>query len=102
MKDIKTTSRRAFIRKLTKIMALSTLAVSLPDKIAGQLLKGKIKLFNGKNLDGWYTYLKDRGRNNDPENARGDGYGSGATVSASWSGEDSRKRNRSESHPADS
>lgn len=26
-----------------------------------------VKLFNGKNLDGWYTYLQDRGRNNDPK-----------------------------------
>lgn len=26
-----------------------------------------IKLFNGKNLDGWYTFLKDKGINNDPE-----------------------------------
>mgnify|MGYP000903225885 CR=1 FL=1 len=25
-----------------------------------------VQLFNGKNLDGWYTYLKDRGRNVDP------------------------------------
>ena len=24
-------------------------------------------LFNGKNFDGWYTFLKDRGRNNDPK-----------------------------------
>lgn len=26
-----------------------------------------VKLFNGENLDGWYTFLKDRGRNNDPK-----------------------------------
>lgn len=26
-----------------------------------------IQLFNGHNLDGWYTFLKDRGRNNDPK-----------------------------------
>jgi hypothetical protein len=25
----------------------------------------EIKLFNGKNLEGWYTFLKERGRNND-------------------------------------
>ncbi len=24
------------------------------------------QLFNGKNLDGWYTYIKDKGKNNDP------------------------------------
>ena len=28
----------------------------------------KIKLFNGSNLDGWYTFLKGRGRDNDPKN----------------------------------
>ena len=27
--------------------------------------KNKMVLFNGKNLDGWYTFIKDRGRNND-------------------------------------
>lgn len=26
-----------------------------------------INLFNGKNLNGWYTFLKDRGRDNDPK-----------------------------------
>lgn len=28
--------------------------------------KSIMQLFNGKNLDGWYTFLKDKGRNNDP------------------------------------
>lgn len=27
-----------------------------------------IHLFNGHNLDGWYTFIKDRGRDNDPKN----------------------------------
>ena len=27
-----------------------------------------IHLFNGQNLDGWYTFIKDRGRDNDPKN----------------------------------
>ncbi|QGY42154.1 DUF1080 domain-containing protein [Maribellus comscasis] len=27
-----------------------------------------VQLFNGKNLDGWYTFLKERGKNSDPEN----------------------------------
>lgn len=30
--------------------------------------KYKVHLFNGKNLDGWYTFLKDKGKNNDPNN----------------------------------
>src|SRR6267142_1117426 len=28
---------------------------------------GPISLFNGKNLDGWYTFLRNRGRDNDPK-----------------------------------
>lgn len=27
-----------------------------------------VSLFNGENLDGWYTFIKDRGRNEDPKN----------------------------------
>ncbi|MFK5973969.1 MAG: DUF1080 domain-containing protein [Flavobacteriaceae bacterium] len=30
--------------------------------------KNTISLFNGKNLDGWYTFIKDRGRDSDPKN----------------------------------
>ena len=30
--------------------------------------KAGIKLFNGKNLDGWYTFIKGKGKNNDPNN----------------------------------
>lgn len=29
---------------------------------------GTITLFNGKNLDGWYKYLKSTGKDNDPKN----------------------------------
>jgi hypothetical protein len=29
--------------------------------------KSEVQLFNGKNLDGWYTYIKDKGKNNDPK-----------------------------------
>lgn len=28
--------------------------------------QAKVQLFNGENLDGWYTFLKDKGRDNDP------------------------------------
>ena len=31
-----------------------------------KMQKSGLQLFNGKNLNGWYTFLKDRGRNNDP------------------------------------
>jgi hypothetical protein len=30
-------------------------------------VSGTIPLFNGKNLDGWYTFLQDRGRDTDPK-----------------------------------
>ncbi len=33
----------------------------------GPRLGPKIKLFNGKNLDGFYTYLDKHGKNNDPD-----------------------------------
>ena len=33
----------------------------------GPKLGPKIKLFNGKNLDGFYTYLDKHGKNNDPD-----------------------------------
>jgi len=29
--------------------------------------KSSMELFNGKNLDGWYVFIKDKGRNNDPK-----------------------------------
>ncbi len=30
--------------------------------------KNNIQLFNGHNLDGWYTFLQNKGRDNDPKN----------------------------------
>ena len=29
--------------------------------------KAEVQLFNGRNLDGWYTFIKGKGKNNDPE-----------------------------------
>jgi hypothetical protein len=34
--------------------------------LSGQSCDPAIKLFNGQNLEGWYTFLKDRGRDADP------------------------------------
>ena len=36
-------------------------------QLYGQDNNRTAQLFNGQNLDGWYTFLKDRGRNNDPK-----------------------------------
>jgi hypothetical protein len=36
-------------------------------KTGGLAGQKAVHLFNGKNLDGWYTYIRDRGRNVDPK-----------------------------------
>lgn len=36
-------------------------------KISSPVEKKTKSLFNGKNLDGWYTFLNKKGKNNDPE-----------------------------------
>lgn len=48
------------------------LAATLPTGVNAQsraddALDGTIRLFNGQNLDGWYTFIKDRGRHQDPK-----------------------------------
>src|SRR5258708_5803954 len=43
------------------LCASAALAASNPK------LGPKIRLFNGKNLDGFYTYLEKQGKNNDPD-----------------------------------
>ena len=52
------------------LMALALLAGTLPESAASsgtnKQLNKKIQLFNGKNLDGWYIFLKGKGHNNDP------------------------------------
>jgi len=41
---------------------------STPVKTHGSSVRPKtINLFNGKNLDGWYTFLQHRGRDSDPK-----------------------------------
>lgn len=62
----------AMKNKITTVM-LMVLAVSVIMEtgltgFTGSPAPGKstLKLFNGKNLDGWYTFIKDKGKNNDP------------------------------------
>jgi hypothetical protein len=38
------------------------------DNSFAQVSKNTIHLFNGKNFDGWYKFIKDRGRDSDPKN----------------------------------
>ncbi len=53
------------IRLLTIAAALSAMAMAA-SPAPKYKLGPKIRLFNGKNLDGFYTYLKKDGLNNDP------------------------------------
>lgn len=54
-----------YVSVLVGTMILSGI---LQEKCFGQACDPAIKLFNGKNLDGWYTFLEHRGRNVDPKN----------------------------------
>ena len=53
--------------KITKTLfgLLDQLKTQRPS--SDQKQSNTIPLFNGKNLDGWYTFLKDRGRDKDPK-----------------------------------
>ncbi len=51
------------------IILIFLLATSQTNASAQGKSKNKtIKLFNGKNLNGWYTFLQNRGRDSDPKN----------------------------------
>lgn len=54
------------LRVLFSMLALALLAGISTVHAQSRTKPAKIHLFNGKNLDGWYTFLKDRGRDNDP------------------------------------
>ncbi len=45
-----------------------TQAPRQPNYANNQTVDKTIKLFNGVDLNGWYTFLQDRGRDNDPKN----------------------------------
>lgn len=48
-------------------MAVSWFSAANAQSKAEKNPEGTIRLFNGKNLDGWYTFLQERGRNQDPK-----------------------------------
>lgn len=50
--------------KLT-VLFFSLILSGIANSLAAQ--PPPLKLFNGKNLEGWYTFLKDRGRDVDPK-----------------------------------
>ena len=59
-------SRREFVKSVA--YGIATASVSwhgIPDPANAK--NRVIKLFNGKNLDGWYTFLRSKGKNSDPD-----------------------------------
>ena len=58
----------AFICSLTFITTESIAQTNASLLSAANTKTSKtIELFNGKNLKGWYTYIKGRGRSSDPQ-----------------------------------
>ena len=59
------------ILTLSMFVITETSFARFPDSSGSGRNNGKksdLQLFNGKNLDGWYTFIKDRGKNVDPKN----------------------------------
>jgi hypothetical protein len=56
---------------LSMLVIAETCLTSFTGPSGSEVKNGKksdLQLFNGKNLDGWYTFIKDRGKNVDPKN----------------------------------
>lgn len=51
---------------LSLLLIVTSAAFSQGQSKSG--IKNKVKLFNGKNLDSWYTFVQNRGRDIDPKN----------------------------------
>lgn len=53
---------------LSSWMIMEGCSTAKTSQHSGNIVPSKtIHLFNGKNLDGWYTFLQNRGRGNDPK-----------------------------------
>jgi hypothetical protein len=57
---------------MKKVVLLSILlivtSVAFSQSRSNTYVKNKVILFNGKNLEGWYTFVQNRGRDIDPKN----------------------------------
>jgi hypothetical protein len=51
---------------LSLLLTVTSAAFSQRQSESG--IKNNVNLFNGKNLDGWYTFVQNRGRDIDPKN----------------------------------
>jgi hypothetical protein len=63
-------TRRWFARAAAAAVAVSLagVAVSATDRVSADNDSKKIRLFNGKNFDGWYAWFPESGKNQDPHN----------------------------------
>ena len=52
-------------KRHTRLFSLQTVLIIL---VSASSSLGQVQLFDGKSLDGWYTFLQDRGRDQDPKN----------------------------------
>ncbi len=53
---------------LSSLMIMEGCSTAKTAQNSGNIVRSKtINLFNGKNLDGWYTFLQHSGRDNDPK-----------------------------------
>ncbi|MEP6594654.1 MAG: DUF1080 domain-containing protein [Ginsengibacter sp.] len=53
---------------LSSLMIMEGCSTAKTSQNSGNIVRSKtINLFNGKNLDGWYTFLQHNGRDNDPK-----------------------------------
>ncbi len=60
-------TRTQQILAVAVIAAVAGAAVAIGPHQARAAGKSKRRLFNGKNFDGWYTYINGDGKNNDPD-----------------------------------
>ncbi len=67
--------KKSFFATMIFLLSISTMegnnlktASNRSSNISRKSLTGTIHLLNKDNLDGWYKFIKNRGRNNDPEN----------------------------------
>src|SRR5690606_15782306 len=57
------------MKRIILVVLVGMLAmIAKVDNSFAQVSQNTIHLFNGKNFDGWYKFIKDRGKDNDPKN----------------------------------
>ncbi|MEK6248885.1 MAG: DUF1080 domain-containing protein, partial [Planctomycetales bacterium] len=58
---------RMFFCLVLPVVVLASLSAPVHSSVDSSPEKGFRKLFNGKNLDGWYTFMQKHGHDSDPD-----------------------------------